>query len=419
MARDQFTQKQLDSIKEQLQKSLGDENSTKAVGNLENRFTAKEEEIIVEANPDVMDDPHATGGFKPGSKIDVDEVISEGKMGPMVATLGPLVKLDGREADLKKVVDAIISHPEVKSFNLVEALGKVKKNVNMVELLVEQIANRKGINPLIDALKAAGKSKKAMAMLAQGISEEGTVNHLLRAIASAPRDQDEVEITLTMEVIGKGSLEQMLEAVKLIDPMSPGAVVLATGIGNLRTLPLEPLIRALTAIKDNEKAAFILTKRLVNTVEVPALVSLLEKYVSDITPPAQVVMTYLIHKVMIQPSRNVELSKATKVVRGDSITAQMLATALVKFGDQDALERAYKRMGACHNAKVILAVAFAKKGGMFGTIRKLGKPGWDMSKHSGEANKLMKGAWARCEELATDVLELKKLGESEEPEDDA
>ncbi|MEG3641510.1 hypothetical protein [Magnetococcus sp. PR-3] len=413
MARDNFTQKQLDSIKDQLSKSLGDK-SGKALENLDSRFTAREEEVIVEANPDVMDDQSATGGFKPGSKIDVDEVIAEGKMAPLIGTLAPLVKIEDKKADLRKVVEAVINHPEVKAYNLVEALTRVRKNSDMVALLVDQVVARKGINPLIDALKVSGVNKVAMQKLAAGIAEMGTINHLLRAIASCPKNQEEVEITLTMEVIGKGALEQMLEAIKLIDPLSPGAVVLATGVANVKSLPVEPCVRALTAVKDNEAGAQILAKRLVEMVEVPALVSLLEKYVTETTPAAHVVVTQLIHKVIIQPSRNKELVKATKAVRGDSLPAQMLATAIVKYCEKEVWEKVYPRMGG-HNSKVILACAYGKKGGMFGTIRKLGKAGYDMSKHTGEANKLMKEAWDRCEVVAREVLQV-ELGKSDDDE---
>ncbi|ABK42852.1 hypothetical protein Mmc1_0326 [Magnetococcus marinus MC-1] len=413
MARDNFTQKQLDNIKSQLAKTLGDQSST-ALENLDNRFTAREEEVIIEANPDVMDDHSATGGFKPGAKIDVDEVIAEGKLGPMLGTLGPLVKIEEKKADLRRMVEAIINHPEIKAFNLVEALTRVRKNSEMVGLLVDQVVARKGINPLIDSLKVSGINKPAMQKLAAGIAEMGTINHLLRAIASCPKNQEEVEITLTMEVIGKGALEQMLEAIKLIDPMSPGAVVLATGVANVKNLPVEPCVRALTAVKDNEGGAQILAKRLVEMVEVPALVSLLEKYVSETTPAAHVVVTQLIHKVMIQPSRNKELIKATKAVRGDSMPAQMLATAIVKFCDKDDWERTFLRV-AGHNSKVILACAYGKQGGMFGTIRKLGKAGYDMSKNAAEANKLMKEAWDRCTEVARDVLQV-ELGKSSDDE---
>ncbi|OSM00085.1 hypothetical protein [Magnetofaba australis] len=400
MASDRYTQDQLDKIRKTLSKSLGD-SSGQALEKLDSRFTAREEELVVEADPDVVDD--SKHGFKPGSKIDLDEIITSGNIDKIIGACAALKGAD-RPDELRRLVDAVLGHPDCKARHMVETLSKVYKHTELLELLVEKIVQTKGINPLIEALKYSDKSPRAMLQLAKGIAEQGTVNHIMRAIAAAPPGQDEAEITWTMEVIGKGTLEQMLDCVQLINAQSPGAVVLATGVINQKDVPIEPLVRTLTAVKDNPQAATVVAVKLVKTVEVPALVSLLEKYVTDKSTAGEIIVAQLVAKVSQQPSRKPELLKAAKYMRNDCVAGKMLAWGIVKYGDQEMWEKAYKRI-ANPGAKAMVAVAFGKKAGMFGTLKHLGKAGWDLSKKTGEAAAASKEGQEKLNEILTNVLE--------------
>ena len=96
--------------------------------------------------------------------------------------------------DIRQLVAAILKHADTKSFHLVEALSRVKEDKELVDALVHGMTSRKGVNPLIEALKYAVISPDAMKNLALSISDQGTVNHVLRAVASAPVNQPECEI---------------------------------------------------------------------------------------------------------------------------------------------------------------------------------------------------------------------------------
>ncbi|MBF0311088.1 MAG: hypothetical protein HQL56_16355 [Magnetococcales bacterium] len=396
-SRDRYTAEELARIRATLENSLGNDSS-QALNNLDTRFTAaqaqQEESEEIKENKKLL----GTEGA-----VNISEVIQEGQLEKMLAALTLVLS---NPPDVQTLVGAILNHPEAKSFHLVDALSKVNADLQLLEALVDGIVTRKGINPLIDALKFSAASPKAMKSLAMAISEQGTVNHIMRAIASAPRPQPEAEIIWTMEIMGKGGVDQILEAMKLIDAQSPGAVVLATAIVNRQEARNEHLARSLTALKDNPKAAAILTTAVAKVADVPALRSLLEKYLKDDTEAAEIAAAKLVNKCLGAIGiRSRDMAEATKFARSpDSMTGQILAIGLLKQDNEDMLAAAFNRFGANVAARKIVANAIVKKKGKLMAFPIIGKEGFNLVGNPGEIQSLTNKATERLLHILTKVL---------------
>lgn len=417
--RDLYTAEQLAKIRATLQDNLG-EVKTHALENLDTRFAAKEEEQV--------DNDKQKKNKEEKAHVDVASVLEEGKLKKLLAALQD-VKDNPEER--RTMVAAIIQHKEVKAFHLVEALSKVPGDVELVEALVHGITSRKGVNPLIDALRHAEISPGAIKSLAKGIAEQGTINHVIRAIATAPSGQPEAEIIWAMEVIGKGTMEQILEALNLLNAKSPGTVILATGLVNRKEVAIEPLVRALTSCKENAKASAILSVELTRQADLNSLVTLLEKYISDSTAAGEILTARLVFRSLIERGRVKLLAKAARFVKGDSMAGKILAMGIVELGDPGEMEKAFPRIASHPMAQKILAVGLHKKLGGLKALRLLGSTFFKISKFQDEVTAANKETRARYNQIVKDILGedpnpskasareklVKELGKDEKPEE--
>ncbi|MBF0125155.1 MAG: hypothetical protein HQL60_07455, partial [Magnetococcales bacterium] len=389
-----YTSAQLEQIRKTLQGSLGDAGAAQAIANLEQRFTPSENSVQ-QTDSNQKKPGHA--GPKP---VDIGEVLASDSIEKILETL-PLVKEDH---EIRPVVEALIKHPETKAFHLVDALSNVSKNVTFVEMLVEAIVTKKGINPLIDALKYASLSSKSVTMLANSIGEQGTVTHVLRAIASAPPNQPEAEIVWAMEVIGKGGFEQINDALKLMDINSPGIVVLTTGLVNRPGVAIEHLIRPLAVIKENSQALTVLLTRLAKLVDVPQMLSLLEKHIPDNCEGAEYVAARLVNRCLASASRVKEIAMACRCMRTDSMTARILAYGVVKQGAEDQMMRAYERLPAGSTAKHMAGIGVLNKVNKLKALTLLGREGMALSKYAGEVQAAMRAAQERYQWIMANIM---------------
>jgi hypothetical protein len=269
--------------------------------------------------------------------------------------------------------------------------------------LVDGITSKKGINPLIDALRNATGSPKAMKTLATSIAEQGSVNHLIRSIATAPQGQQEAETIWAMEIMGKGSMEQLLEAMKLLDDASPGIVILAAGLINRKEIAIEPLVRALAAAAENPKASGILAHAMTQIADETQLITMLEKYVTDDTEAAEIFVSKLVHASSKEKGRAKILSKACGFMRGESMTGKILAMGIVKQKNESQLEKAYARMKTHPVGRKMIAVAIKNLGGMK-AIKLLGGAFFQVSKFEDEARTASSEAKKRYKEIVEGVL---------------
>ncbi|MBF0447537.1 MAG: hypothetical protein HQL67_04985 [Magnetococcales bacterium] len=405
--RDIYTSEQLSKIRETLAQTLG-EASGGALENLDSRFTAKEDT----PTPEKSSSRSAGKAQKkqPDESIDLQTILTEDKLTKLISAISDV---KDKPEDVRTLAGAILNHREVKAFHLVEALSKINKSdVELVDALVEGITSRKGVNPLIEAMRYATASPAAIKALAMGIAEQGTVNHLIRAMATAPRDQNEAEIIWTMEVIGKGSMEQILEAIKLLDPKSPGTVILSTGLVNRKEVAIEPLVRALTAAKENPKACAILAVALTRLADLTQLITLLEKYVSDDTEAAEILVAKVVLLSLRAKGRTKLMAKAAGFMRGDSMAGKILAMGIVKQGDQTQLERTYARMKSHPIGQKMAAVAIKNKLGGMKAIKLLGGAFFQVSKFEGEVRTATAEATKRYQQILTEVLQETEEGPS-------
>ncbi|MBF0588461.1 MAG: hypothetical protein HQL53_04975 [Magnetococcales bacterium] len=395
--RNRYSAEELDKIKSTLQDALGDQGGSLAAQNLDERFVASEvaqAEEAAAAAAAAADDPNPKSGVKE-SLIDVAMVLKNGKLLEILKALAEVE--DPKE--IRQLVAAVLKHGDTKSFHLVEALKKVKEDKELVNALVHSMTSRKGVNPLIESLKYALISPDAMKSLALSISDQGTVNHVLRAVASAPTDQPDCEIIWCMEVIGKGNIEQMLDGLKLIDSKSPGMVILATGIVNRGEAKVESMVRALGNAQDNPQAAAILVTRLCGMVDVPSLVSLLEKYVQDTSEAGEIVAARLAQKCANQKGRAKLLASACRFVKKDTMTGRILASGLAKKTNVDQIERGYRNLSACPSGRGIVGLELIRIKGKFGALRVMGKVMLDIQKKQSEYLTARKEAEARAKAL--------------------
>ena len=369
-AGDIYTAEQLESMRKTFKESLGD-SSAQALEDLDARFVPA---------PDVTEDDLKLERLRAGEdkKINADRLVDAGNLGTM---LGALAEVKDDPVKQKRLISGILEHKETRSTDLVEALGQVANRQELVEVLVAAISGQKGVNPLIESLRYATISPKAVRSLAKGIAEQGTVNHLIRAIGTAPRNQPDAEVIFAMEVIRKGSLEQMLEALNLLDDASPGTVIVASGVVNRKDVGIEPLVRAMASSKNNAKAAAILALEMTKRAEVPAIVTLLERYISDDSDSGEILTAKLVNSCLGDPSREELMFKACRQMHGESMAGKILAMGILDLNDAAKIENGYGRMVAHKPAKQMLALGIFKKLGMVGGMRLLGKEYFQMSKH--------------------------------------
>ena len=394
--RDLYTSDQLAKIRATLENTLGD-SSGNALENLDNRFVAKEDAPVDDDNNKVRKKRK-----QEEETADIRILLEENKLKKM---LDAVHDIKDHPDDIRMLIEAILRHKEVKAFHMVDALSKINKdNVELVEALVTGITACKGVNPLIDALRYSVASPSAIKSLAMGIAEQGTVNHLIRAIATAPRDQHDAEVIWAMEVMGKGSMEQLLEAIKLLDDNSPGTVILATGLVNRKEVAIEPLVRALTASKNNAKACSILSVALTHLADVTQLVSLLEKYVSDDTESAEILVSKLVLQSLREKGRSKVMAKVVNVMRGESMAGKILAMGIVEQGSEIQMKRAYNRMKSHPVGQRMLAVAIKNKLGGLKAVKLLGGVFFKVAKFESEVRTATAEAKKRYKDILANVL---------------
>ncbi|MBF0260709.1 MAG: hypothetical protein HQL97_02560 [Magnetococcales bacterium] len=401
--RDIYTQEQLDKIRDILKDALG-EKAPQALDNLATRFVPAQEfpeEPGKGAAGRKGGGPAASGGSsyehheEKKSNVDVEGVIQEGKLKKMIEVLS---KLQDDPAQVRTMIAEILRHPEVKAFHMVDAMSRVTGDMELVNALAHGIVSHKGVNPLIDGLRHATISPEAMKSLAMGIAEQGTINHVIRAIATAPPDQPDAEIIWAMEVMGRGTMEQMLEAIKLMANESPGTTILATGIVNRKEVAIEPLVRSLTATKGNSKATAILAVALTKIADTAALVTLLEKYVTDDTDAGEILTAKLVQRSLEEKDKSKPkvMARAARMMRGDSMAGKILAWGLVQEGDPMQMEGAFMRINHV-SGKQILACGIAKKLGSMKALRLLGGDYFKLSKMQAVADAATREAKQRYE----------------------
>ncbi|MEO5346402.1 MAG: hypothetical protein H7834_08500 [Magnetococcus sp. YQC-9] len=405
--RDIYTQEQLDRIRATLVDALGDK-ANQALDNLSSRFVPA---------PESADEPQKGSGARKGGSssgtsqdhheekkvhVDVEGVIQEGKLKKMIDVLG---KLQDDPTQVRTMIAEILRHPEVKAFHMVDAMSRVSGEIELVNALAHGIVSNKGVNPLIDGLRHATISPEAMKSLAMGIAEQGTINHVIRAIATAPPNQPEAEIIWAMEVMGRGTMEQMLESIKLMANESPGTTILATGIVNRKEIAIEPLVRSLTATKGNAKATAILAVALTRLADTTGLVTLLEKYVTDDTDAGEILTAKLVQRSLEEKdkTRPKVMARAAKLMRADSMAGKILAMGLVQEGDPLQLEAAFQRMNHI-SGKQMLACGIAKKLGGMKAIRMLGGDYFKLSKMQAVSDAAMREARQRYEWIIYTLL---------------
>ena len=370
-AGDIYTAEQLESIRKTLSSSLGDK-SAQALESLENRFTAAPDVSVEEAKLERL-----RGNEE--KKVDVDRMIVLGRLSGM---LKALVEVKDEPAKQKKLISAMIEHKDAKASDLVDALGAVSNRLELVEALVAAITAQKGVNPLIEALHHATISPKAINSLAKGIAEQGTVNHLIRTIGTAPRNQPEAEVILAMEVMRKGTVEQMIEALNLLDDTSPGIVIVATGVVNRKDVGIEPLVRAMSNCKNNTKASAILSLEVTKRAETSALVTLLERYISDESEAGEILTAKLVQRSIGVKKQGPEslMIKACRHMHHDSMAGKILIMGILENNEPEQIEMAFQRLLGHPKAKQIAGYGAFKRFGFLKATRLLGKEYFLMSK---------------------------------------
>lgn len=389
-----FTPEQLEKIRSTLKGNLGDD-SAKVLQSLDKRFTAETDagqEIIME---DVEDETPGKPARVSG-QINVARIIQEGKIEKMVETLGQVKE---NPAAIKALVNALLQGEDTKAFHLVETLSKVRTDPELTLALVRGIVSKKGINPVIEALRHATASQEAMRLLAQNIAENGTVSHIIRAIATVHKNA-EVEVVWAMEVIAKGTVEQMLEALNLMDKESTGVIILATGIINHKEVVIGQLVQALSGCKDNAKASSIVATELARRADVNSLVTLLEKYLSDDTDAGEIVVCKLVEK-----GRILQLLEACRHISANSIAGRILATGIIQRADPEQLLKAYKMLSSNVVARQIIGLDLVKKKGKLMALRDLGKEVLDLVKNQAEIESFAKKAQKRMEWVLSNELQ--------------
>jgi hypothetical protein len=402
-----YTAEQLAKIRATLEESLGD-SSGGALENLDTRFTPKDESE--EAGGGTREERKKEAEAKEKSEkdeesADVSIIIEEDKLKGMIAAI-PDYK--NNPDDMQLLASAILNHRDVKAFHLVEALGKINTDdVEMVEAFVEGITSRRGINPLIEALRFATVSPKAVKALAMGVAEQGTVNHLIRAIATAPQGQESAEIVWAMEIMGKGSMEQLLEAMKLLDNNSPGIVILATGLTNRKEVAIEPLVRALAASDGNHKACALLAASLTRLTDPAQLITLLEKYVTDDTEAAEILIAKLILSGNRLKDTAATLGKACGFMRAESMAGKMLAMGIIDQGNATQYEKSYNKMKGHPIGQKMIAIAIKNKVGGLKAMKLLGGVFFRAGKFEDEVRAANSEAKKRYKQVVEDVLKEK------------
>ncbi|MBF0628905.1 MAG: hypothetical protein HQL91_11875 [Magnetococcales bacterium] len=414
--RDLYTSEQLAKIRTTLSEALG-ESAHQALDNLDNRFVAASEQPAASNQKGGSSGAAASKGGGSSSHyeeekkhfVDVESVIQEGRLKKMLDTLG---KIQDEPAQVRTMIAEILRHKEVKAFHMVDAMSKVSGDIELVNALAHGIVSHKGVNPLIDGLRHAVISPEAMKSLAMGVAEQGTINHVIRAIATAPPNQPEAEIIWAMEVMGRGTMEQMLEAIKLMSNESPGTTILAVGIVNRKDVAIEPLVRSLTATKGNAKATAILAVALTRLADTASLVTLLEKYVTDDTDAGEILTAKLVQRSLAEKDRPKVMARAARMMRGNSMAGKILAMGIVQQGDPQQLEASYQRIN--HPVgKQILATGIAKKLSSLQALKLLGGDYFKLSKIQASADAALREAKQRYEWILYSLLG--EVPESQKP----
>lgn len=382
-----YSADQLDKIRQQLAETLGSDSSS-VLNDLNKRVKPKDDapppDMAVGAGGG--EDGKKGSGISSLGQINVPRLIQSGNVEKMVEALSSVAE---NPQDTRMLVAAILKNPATKSYHMSAALAKVCKDVELVDALVHGMVSRKGVNPLIDSIRYAHDSPRAMKALAIAIAEQGTVNHVIRALANS-KDSPEAETIWGMEVMAKGSLEQMLEAMKLISPTSPGMVVLATGLVNREGVAVEQLVRGMTASKENEQATNLLGQALARIADPPAIVTVLEKYIDDSTEGGEIITARL-----MQRGNPNQLVSACRHVSTGSMASRMLAVAVTRTGNVELMHKAYRIMAANPYAKKILALEIVKRKGKIMALRLLGSDVFELVKNAADIQQFAQKAWNR------------------------
>ncbi|MBF0453315.1 MAG: hypothetical protein HQL72_00690 [Magnetococcales bacterium] len=397
-----YTEEQIKQIRATLHATMGN-TLDGALDKLVARLDAKgggedtEETILNRPLPSQEEEEEET------QKLDLDAIIQSGNVAKLLLSLK---KIKGDLETCDRIVDALLAHPKGKSFQLVDALEKTFHHPSILEKIVDGLVTRKGVTPLIEALKYTETSPSSATKLATAICHNGTVNHLIRSLATLPSGLSGAEIVLAMEIIARGGVQQILEACKLLSHHSPGIIVLATGLTNRQDPTIEPLVRALNAVSENHVASAILATKLAQISDPKSLVALLAKHLSDETSAGEILTCQLVYHCLQKEGGTKLMAKAARYMRQDSLSGNILAMGIVKQGNEKQMERAYNRMKSHPMGQKIVAAGIVKKLGKIKAIKILGRKIFKISGDEKSTKKAHKEALTQYEMILKGDLKL-------------
>jgi hypothetical protein len=313
----------------------------------------------------------------------VGKLASEGRLQDM---MDGLKRVKENKGEAKILVEAILINKQTRAFHLLEVLKDTKQHEEIVDSLVSGIVSRKAINSLIDALSFVENSPNALRHLAEAIVATGKINQIIRAIGTAPKGLPDAEIIWTVEILSKGTLEQIMEAVKLLEVNSPGMIILVAGLVNRDDIAIESLVRAIDFTKSNPNATTLLATAIVRIADAPTIVTLLEKHISDSSYAAEILVTGLVNKSTKGRGKGKLLSKASRCMRSDSTAGQILAMGIVKQKNSEILLNSYNSMKSHQIGRKMIAVGIVDTLGKMQAMKILGSQYFKISKFREEVS---------------------------------
>ena len=154
------------------------------------------------------------------------------KLGSISKLMESLEAAQGDAEKQRELATTLINRPDIRALHFVEALEKIGEDLPLINVLTKGLIAKGAVMPMIEGLHLVTKSNYAFKLLSRTIAQQASSNNIIRAINAAPKDHPESEITWSVVLIGKGTQGQILEAMHMMRPTSPGIIILAVGLAH-------------------------------------------------------------------------------------------------------------------------------------------------------------------------------------------
>ncbi|MBF0189412.1 MAG: hypothetical protein HQL50_15925 [Magnetococcales bacterium] len=281
---------------------------------------------------------------------EVYAAIRDGDVAAMVALINEWHANPQVSADLAAgLAEHGNSHTILTAFKTLFGIGQSESTDRLFEALME----RRHFNTLMELMQILPENSPYAEKLAQGLVGHFPSDKLIEAV-SRTRNKPTIQSILIEAMATTGTVDDFVESLSHLRDNLDATVKLAHRISD-RSQSSDDLVRVIATVRGalkgeaSDQALDILVKKFTRVASEPALLSVLERHISDHSLAGEFLVSEIVHR-----GRPEDMIKAFRQMTMDSMSSLFLALGLVRTGSLDQIRKALALSRTCPRAKLVL-----------------------------------------------------------------